>query len=417
MKDYIKQSLREELVNEKLMLKNWDEYVILVSNAYNNAKNYDSSVVGHWKALNTSNYTLFKRLLSKVNVVFVTNDQNKVGSINILGKDFKIEYIKPGDEYQTQSEMKQSFDETGILKISIDYSTHPVFSVADNIVFRTVHDYIVHILGGHNFGVRGEIAAYNRHAKLAPKEAIPALFTEVVGQVCVTISTGSFPKQKIALLNGFDYQNVGVIDDTNYEIIDKTLVNKSKINKEVPNNKLQNRKEPTAIREPEPELDLAQLVREKLNESLSLPQNSNISQEELSHLKTINWSDIIIDEAGDDGNNTLYMKVIFKDNNLNRLSDGIKLSIQLLHDTYYQPHMFLAPSLQGIGLGPKILKCFIMEFGHIYAGNGRTLNQDANKMLSKLTNDPDLESFRDEIGLLIMKKGNPNRDTLLKIID
>ena len=251
MKIEIKKLLREALLKEKLMLKDWDEYVSVVANAYEQAPDYDASVVKHWKALNASNYTLFTRLLSKVNVIFTTNDSSKVGSINILGRKFKIEFIDPDDEYKTQSQMKQSFNETGILKISCDYSDHPIFSVADNIVFRTVHDYIVHILGNHDFGAKGEIASYNRHAKLAPKEAIPAIFTEVLGQAAVTVTTNSFPKQKIAVLHGFDFVNVGVIDDENYTIVDKTLVKKSEVNN-LPRKEKQRRAEPIAIKQPEP---------------------------------------------------------------------------------------------------------------------------------------------------------------------
>ena len=227
MRKIIKKLIRESLLGEKLIPKNWDEYAELVTNAYTSAPKFDTKVVKHWNSLNTSNYTLFKRLLSKVNVVFTTNDKSKIGSVDIVGRTFKIEYLSSDDEYKTQSEMKNSFNQTGILKISCDNSTHPIFSVTDNIVFRTVHDYIVHILGNHDFGLNGEIASYNQHAKLAPNDAIPALFTEVVGQVCVTIKTGNFPEQKIAILNGFDYNNVGVIDDTDYEIIDKTLVKKN----------------------------------------------------------------------------------------------------------------------------------------------------------------------------------------------
>lgn len=259
MKDFIKTRLNELLLNEKLMLKNWDEYIALVSNAYNEAPDFDAKVVSHWKALNQSNYILFKRLLSKVNVIFTTNDKSRVGSVNILGRDFKIEYLSPDEEYKTQSEMKSSFEKTGILKITIDYSNHPIFSMKDNIVFRTVHDYIVHILGNHDFGAKGEIASYNQHAKLAPNDAIPALFTEVVGQVAVTISSGQFPIQKIAVLEGFDYHNVGMVDNDNYEIVDKTLVKKSEVNKEQPiqNKEPINRQEPKAIRQNEPELELA----------------------------------------------------------------------------------------------------------------------------------------------------------------
>lgn len=162
-------------------------------------------------------------------------------------------------------------------------------------------------------------------------------------------------------------------------------------------------------------------IKKRLLEALNLPSTNlskpiEVSQDELSILKEIQWSDIMIGENGDDGKATLYMSVTFKNDMLNNVSNGINFSIQLLHDTYYQPHMFLSPSIQGIGLSPKILKAFIMEFGHIYAGKGRTINQDANKMLAKLTNDPDMESFNDDLGLLILKKGNPDKVSLLNII-
>jgi len=226
MKSLIKKLLREGLMKEKLQLRNWDNYTTLVADTYAKLPDYDSSVVSHWESLNNSNHTLFKRLLSKVNVIFTTNDKTKVGSINIDGKPYKVEFIKQEDEYQSASQMRNEFNETGILKISIDYSDHPVFSVTDNIVFRTVHDYMAHILGNHDFGAKGEIASYNRHVKMAPKDAIPALFTEVVGQASYTIKNNKFPKQKIAVMDGFDFINLGVVDDDNYEIIDKVLIKK-----------------------------------------------------------------------------------------------------------------------------------------------------------------------------------------------
>ena len=222
MKDFIKQRL-----NEMLVLKNWDEFVILVAKAYTEAPEYDASVVHCWNALNASNHTLFQRLLSKVYVIFTSTDKSKLGKINIMGRTFQIVPQTPEKEYSTAAEMKSSYEKTGILYISIDYSDHRVFSLEDNIIFRTVHDFIVHILGNHDFGAKGEIASYNRHAKLAPKDAIPALFTEVVGQASIAVTTGNFPKQKIALLKGFDYYKLGVIDDANYEIKNKVLVRKS----------------------------------------------------------------------------------------------------------------------------------------------------------------------------------------------
>jgi hypothetical protein len=246
MKKFIKNRLNEALLKEKLMLKDWGLYIKLVSEAYLAAEDFDSSVVGAWEALNSSNYALFDRLLSKVNVIFITSNQANVGTININGKKFKVKLAEESDEYKTQSEMKSLFQKTGELKISMDYSEHPIFSVKDNIVFRTVHDYIAHILGNHDFGAKGEIACYNLHAKMAPNAAIPALFTEVVGQAATTIVTGSFPKQKIVLLKGFDYTKVGLVDDENYTIVNKELIPKSELDKPR-DNKPKDRTEPVAI--------------------------------------------------------------------------------------------------------------------------------------------------------------------------
>lgn len=225
---FVKKILKEANLNEKLLLKNWDLFGDLVCNAYLKSPDFEQHCVSSWEALNKSNYVLFKRLLSKVNIIFITNGSTNINTIKILGKEYKI--IHEDDEpYETAEIMKNEYNSTGILKISIDYSDHPLFSLEDNIVFRTVHDFIVHILGNHEFGLKGEIAAYNNHAKVAPPTALPALFTEVVGQACVRVKEGAFPKQKITFLYGFDYINVGEIDNDNYEIIGKELIRKEDI--------------------------------------------------------------------------------------------------------------------------------------------------------------------------------------------
>lgn len=166
---------------------------------------------------------------------------------------------------------------------------------------------------------------------------------------------------------------------------------------------------------------MKKFIKHKLIEALAvpsfkLPQKVNVNDNLLNILKTITWRDIIVENIGDDGISTLYMYIGFKNHELNSISEGIVFTIQLLHDTYYQPHLFITSTLQSIGLGPKILKAFIMEYGHIYAGKGRTLNQDANKMLSKLATDGDLESYNSNHGLLILKKGVSNRNNLMKIV-
>jgi hypothetical protein len=212
-------------LGEKLELKDYKDYSELVADAYDAAPDYDPSVVSHWKALNSSNYDWWKRLTSEAKIEFISGDskyKGKDGSISVANSDYVIRYLEGGEPYATAKQMSNSFKNDGVLYISIDYSNHPVFSVADNIVFRTVHDYIVHIKGGFEFGLKGELGSYNLHAKIAPKAALPALFTEIVGQACYAVVRGKFPSiQKIAKLDGFDLTRVGYVEG--YDVKDRTL--------------------------------------------------------------------------------------------------------------------------------------------------------------------------------------------------
>jgi len=101
-----------------------------------------------------------------------------------------------------------------------------VFDPVTNAKFRAIHDYMAHVQAigsrGTDFTLRGELTAYNTHLKTIPREAIPALFTEVVGQVCAYYVLGKFAEQKICLLDGFDYINVGEVEG--YNIVNKELV-------------------------------------------------------------------------------------------------------------------------------------------------------------------------------------------------
>jgi hypothetical protein len=210
---------------EKLVLSNYDDYIKLVADAYEEAESYDKSEIYRWKILSDHSQVMFKRLTSKVEVIFYTTETPDKSYIEINGKQYKLKHYEDegvAGPYNTYEEMVNDAKQNKVLKISIDYSTHPVFTVEENIVLRAVHDYIVHILSGVNFTGKGEIAAFNAHAKLAPKEAIPAIFTEVVGQACYFLTNGEFPQQKIALLKGFDYYNVGVVDG--YNVVNKKLV-------------------------------------------------------------------------------------------------------------------------------------------------------------------------------------------------
>lgn len=201
-------------LNETLILKNveLEDYAKIVNSAYNDAPINDPKAHSTYSALNQSNYLLYKRLLSKVKIEFVTEYKSEIGKkFSILNNDYVVKYNQA--PYSTMQQMSNEFKKSGVLQISVDYSDHPYFSVVDNIVFRTVHDYIVHILGHKQFGLKGELLAYNLHAKLVPSSAKAAIFTEVVGQVCYFHINNSFPTQKCAILEGFDYDKIGKVED------------------------------------------------------------------------------------------------------------------------------------------------------------------------------------------------------------
>jgi hypothetical protein len=188
------------LFNEKLILNNYDEYAKLVADAYEAAPEYDESVLPSYRAL-------------------IDHAVNKLYP-QILGKGIDIQFVKD-DPYADRNQMAADVENNKVLKISKLFNDHPVFTAEENLKFRAVHDYYTHIVCNQDFGLKGELKAYNTHARLAPPAALPALFTEVVGQACYAIDRGhvddygdfvpAFGDQKVAELPGFDYMKVGEV--------------------------------------------------------------------------------------------------------------------------------------------------------------------------------------------------------------
>lgn len=166
---------------------------------------------------------------------------------------------------------------------------------------------------------------------------------------------------------------------------------------------------------------MKKFIKRKLHEafgsSVKLPKNIEINENIKNLLKALTWKDINVEVSGDDGYSKINMDVLFKNQELQNISEGIVFTIQLINETYYHPHLFMAKSLQGIGLGQKIFKAFIIEFGHIYVSEARIVNQDALKMVSKLTTDPDFETIKGELGIMIIKKGNPDMEALKNFVN
>lgn len=189
----------KKLILEKILFSNYQNYAKAVTEAYDARTEYEKDVIPSYRALNVHNHKMHKRLLSKI----------------------KIEYVPVGETYESASEMAKEVKRTGILKVSNLYSDNLIsgWEKEDNLIFRAVHDYIVHIGGNVDFSQRGEIQAFNVHAKLVPPIALDALFGEVVAQACFYTIRGYFIEvQKACKLYGFNYQRLGDIDWDEYRL-------------------------------------------------------------------------------------------------------------------------------------------------------------------------------------------------------
>ena len=188
-----------EILFEKLELVKWDLYCELVADAYDKAPEYDSEAEASYSALRSTVDKFFKMIESKVDVEFVD-----------------------GDPYTSAEQMRKEIKETKVMKVMKDFSTHPFFSEEDNWKFRAVHDWFTHVITKQPFTQKGELSTYNTHLKMFPPECWPALFTEIVGQVCYQSTRGSFPVQKVAILKGFDYKHIGRVEG--YVVRNKQLI-------------------------------------------------------------------------------------------------------------------------------------------------------------------------------------------------
>lgn len=195
-------------IKEKFGLKNDDdaevEYKVRVAKAYQQAPMFDRNATKHWDSLLASSRNFYNKTLSTINVIYTDKEM-----------------------YADAQEMKNDVKKNKRMYVSLEYTGHPYWSDTDYQCFRAVHDYIVHVLGNSDFTLHGEMRAVNLHMKLVPDLAKPAVFLEIPGKVCSYLTNGHFPPSKIAVLKGFDYNNVGRIIDTPEQDLHKPFVMKS----------------------------------------------------------------------------------------------------------------------------------------------------------------------------------------------
>ena len=117
---------------------------------------------------------------------------------------FDIREIAEADPYKTAADMFQAI-ECNRFVVSNLYCEHPLWTPAENIAFRIVHDIYGHWgRKGDNqspFSWAGEQRSYQSQCRFHSRQAQRVLFTEIVGQTAVYSLTGEFPEQKAILLS------------------------------------------------------------------------------------------------------------------------------------------------------------------------------------------------------------------------
>jgi hypothetical protein len=178
----------------RLALKDYRPFVPVVADAYLARPVFEESAAYSWRALAKHIDKMFDQLQSRIEVIFT-----------------------PDDPYPDYKAMVKDIRQNGRMLIYTGGDPHPLWDVEQNSRFRAVHDFVSHYAGEHTFSLRGEMAAYNRHVKIAPPAARLALFVEIPAQTCCYFKTGKFCAQKVCHLYGFDFENVGLMNAKDYE--------------------------------------------------------------------------------------------------------------------------------------------------------------------------------------------------------
>jgi len=199
-------------------------YCFVLAEEYKKLPEFDESEMWRWNEMLSHNEKMLPKVLSKV----------------------KIEYVAD-DPYPNMKAMMYDMTVNRRMKIfaSDGEGYKHGISPKENDKFRAIHDYIGHFsknakafkeflekngikdgkdgriaeyrFSGNNFTVRGEMNAYLTHAKLATEGAKAALFTEIVGQIATYFTTGNYTDNKVAVMKGVDFKNIGKFTDPKLE--------------------------------------------------------------------------------------------------------------------------------------------------------------------------------------------------------
>lgn len=159
----------------------WEDSLPQIAEAYSKAPVYDPKAAPAWKEL----------------------ADDSVRRMQTLQNQIRIEVVDDPEPYANAQEMAEDVHKNQHFYVSRANSDHPMWTVDQNVAFRTVHDILGHVASGGDFGWHGENLACGAHFPLLTESAQKALFTECIGQTAYGAHYRAFGPQKVAFLDEF----------------------------------------------------------------------------------------------------------------------------------------------------------------------------------------------------------------------
>ena len=155
-------------------------------------------------------------------------------------------------------------------------------------------------------------------------------------------------------------------------------------------------------------------LTEDYEHNLTYDRALAISNEEKQKIQNLSAENIIINQGDYDGKSaTLYINVPW-DSAIND-GNGINVNLEIIDGVLYQIHIFLSGDIRELGLGFKIYKALINDFGHIFAKKeGRINDTQIPRIWEKLSSESNITSYDNDFCNIAILDSNPDKNELLK---
>jgi hypothetical protein len=120
-----------------------------------------------------------------------------------------------------------------------------------------------------------------------------------------------------------------------------------------------------------------------------------LESREYFSVEEVNWQEIKFVTTGKE-HNLMYLGVVLPGNM--EPTEGLEVTVQVVMDALYQPHISLPEDLRGKGLAAKIYRALVERLGHLYSGKGRRQNPMVDRVWAKLKMDTTIRCAENSIG-------------------